>query len=360
MINYSKLFDASRNMYANLSYFSNSGKAIMPVRYFFELTHRCNLQCPYCYIGSREKEELTMQEWFKIIDQIPFYSFVTLVGGEPFLRKDFIPILQKTVKKTFGKVNVVTNGILMNEEIIDSLIAAKIMLLCVSLDGWGKNHDMNRGQAGIFDKVISNLEKLNYKRNKNKNRPMVDIKTIVLKNNLDDLLKLYKLCSDMKFDFFSISFLRDNGQSISDNFCLEELNKNRNNDAVPYFDLKHFEQVFKELEEMSKKSITKIRFAPKFEGKMALEKIKRFFQEDSKKNVNDFCSPCKIPWSDMAINPCGDIYPCLSFRIKVDNIKNKKLIDVYNNETLRDFRKKLKCSKVFPSCQMCCELMIKN
>ena len=39
---------------------------------------------------------------------------------------------------------------------------------------------------------------------------MIDIKTIVLPNNLDDLPKLYKLCCDMNFEFLSISFLRNN------------------------------------------------------------------------------------------------------------------------------------------------------
>ena len=94
MKNLSNLFDIGRNLYAMPSYMSNSGKALMPLRYFFELTYRCNLQCPYCYVGnSRDKDELTTEEWFKIIDQIPWYSFVTLVGGEPLIRKDFIDIL---------------------------------------------------------------------------------------------------------------------------------------------------------------------------------------------------------------------------------------------------------------------------
>ena len=85
-MNLSNLFDLGRNLYSMPSYLSKSGKALVPLRYFFELTYRCNLQCPYCYVGDdRMKDELTTQEWFNIIDQIPFYSFVTLVGGEPLI-----------------------------------------------------------------------------------------------------------------------------------------------------------------------------------------------------------------------------------------------------------------------------------
>jgi MoaA/NifB/PqqE/SkfB family radical SAM enzyme len=209
-LDYSKLFDTARNLYAMPSYKSRTGKALMPLRYFFELTYLCNLQCPYCYLGQdRVKQELTTQQWFDVIDQIPFYSFVTLVGGEPLIRKDFIPILERTAKKTFGKLNVVTNGILITDEIIDAFIRTKMMLLSVSLDGYGENHDKNRAKEGIFDKIITNLENLNAKKGKN-GKPMVDIKTIVLEDNLDDLPKLYKLCQDMNFDFLSISFLRNN------------------------------------------------------------------------------------------------------------------------------------------------------
>lgn len=126
------------------SYNDRSGKAPMPLRYFFELTYRCNLQCPYCYVGNeRNREELTTKEWFNIIDQIPFYSFVTLVGGEPLIRKDFIDILMRTARKTSGKLNVVSNGILINDEIIEAFIKSRMMLLSVSLDGYGKNHDKN-------------------------------------------------------------------------------------------------------------------------------------------------------------------------------------------------------------------------
>ena len=140
----SKLFDFIRDGYGLINYsrfMEKRGRSILPLRYFFELTHLCNLNCPYCYVGKdRVKEELTTDEWKSVISQIPFYSFVTLVGGEPLIRKDFCEILFACSKKTLGKVNVVTNGVLMNDEIIDAFIKSKLLLLSVSLDGWGENH----------------------------------------------------------------------------------------------------------------------------------------------------------------------------------------------------------------------------
>lgn len=362
MIDYSKLFDIARNAYADLSYRSRSGKALIPLRYFFELTYRCNLACPYCYVGDdRKKDELSLEEWKKVIAQIPFYSFVTLVGGEPLIRKDFKEILFAVSKKTFGKLNVVTNGILIDDEIIDAFILSKMMLLSVSLDGYGKNHDKNRGRDGIWDKIISNLENLQAKKHAlKKTRPMVDIKTIVLENNLDDLPKLYKLCDEMGFEFLSVSFLRNNNlkqnshlrETFGEEFWQEEY------PIQPYFDMVHFEEVYKEIQSLSKKSKLQIRYSPKFEGGDELGKIKAFYSTGRNKKVTDIYYPCKYPFSNMMINPQGDVYPCLS--LKIGNVRDLPLKDVYNLPKFRCFRKNLQCSGVFNSCQMCCELRVKD
>ncbi len=355
-MNLSKLFDMGRNLYALPSYIKDDGTAPIPLRYFFELTYRCNLQCPYCYVGNeRKKDELSTQEWMNIIEQIPFYSFVTLVGGEPLIRTDFIDILMATSKKTHGKLNVVSNGILINDEIIDAFIKSKMMLLSVSLDGYGKNHDINRNKEGIFDKITSNFEKLNSREK----RPMVDIKTIVLENNLDDLVKLYKYCDEMNFNFLSISFLRNNNLKqnavLFDSFVPEF---SANYPIEKYFDMEHFKEVYKELTDLSKKSKVQLRFSPKFEyAKDPLAKIEEFFNTSADKPIGEIYKPCMYPYSNMMINPQGDIYPCLSQ--KIGNVREMSIKEAFNLPHYRCFRKNLHAAKVFGACQMCCELEVK-
>lgn len=173
-----------------------------------------------------------------------------------------------------GKLNVVSNGILINDEIIDAFIKSRMMLLSVSLDGYGENHDKNRAKDGIWDKIMDNF----YNMNSREKRPMIDIKTIVLENNLDDLVKLYKLCDEMKFNFLSISFLRNN--NLKQNSVLFDSFVPQFNENYPiekYFDMEHFKEVYKELESLSAKSKVKIRFSPKFEySKIRLQKLKNF------------------------------------------------------------------------------------
>jgi radical SAM protein with 4Fe4S-binding SPASM domain len=357
-MNYSSIFDKLRRAYSFFSYKDKLGRANIPLRYFLELTYRCNLACPYCYVGSdRNKQELTFEDWKAVINQIPFYSILTLVGGEPLLRKDFIEVLAYASKQVWGKVHVVSNGILINDEIIDAFIKYKLLLLSVSLDGFGENHDKNRGKNGIFDKIISNLENLKSK----KKSQMIDIKTIVLENNLDDLVKLYKLCCEMKFNFFSISFLRNNNwkqNSQLQNSFIPEFAQNY--PIQPYFDMEHFKEVYKEIESLSKKSNVKIRFSPKFEYlQNPLDGIEKFFNLPPNTQIQNIYKPCLYPYNNMMINPAGDVYPCLS--MKIGNVKEKSLKDLFNDPKYCCFRKNLKASGgTFGACQMCCELELKN
>ena len=369
LINHSYLFDLFRNLYADISYktsLNKTGSAVIPLRYFLELTYRCNLNCPYCYLGSnRHKEELSTDEWINVLKQIPWYGFITLVGGEPFLRNDFVDIMRFASKKTLGKVNVVSNGTLLNGEYIDEMIKASIILFSVSLDGWGKTHDINRNKAGIFDKIINNLEIVNKKRQKS--RTMVDIKTIVLKNNIEDIFKLYKYCTEMGFEYLSVSFLRNNG--LKQNTVLQDdftsVFYEPSYDIDTYFDIEHFIDVYKRICALGKKSPTRIRFSPKFEGggtKAEINRLRNFFnpvdKNDLKRHPKDIYYPCKYPYSNIMINPSGDVYPCLSF--KIGNVCEKSIYELFNTPKYKCFRKNLKYSKSFSSCQMCCELKVKD
>ena len=143
-MNNSELFDFLRVAYSkSIEY--NPIKHIIylpPIRYFLELTYRCNLSCPFCFINEdRQKDEMTTQEWLDIIKQIPFFGVISLVAGEVMLRKDFNIILEKACRQTFGKVSLITNGLMLNKEKIDFFIKNNMLLLSVSLDGFEQNHD---------------------------------------------------------------------------------------------------------------------------------------------------------------------------------------------------------------------------
>lgn len=69
-----------------------------------------------------------------ILDAAPTLQNITLLGGEPFLIKEYIPILDKLSDSCV--VLVVTNGTVYNHEFIKHLIKFKSLTIMFSVDGY--------------------------------------------------------------------------------------------------------------------------------------------------------------------------------------------------------------------------------
>ncbi|MBQ9245577.1 radical SAM protein [bacterium] len=355
------LFDNLRKTYSILSEKNPFNYMFPPVRYFLELTYRCNLRCPFCFINKdRTKNEMSTQEWFNIIKQIPFYSFISIVAGEVMIRNDFFEILNYACRKTMGKVSIITNGLLLNEERINKFIDYNMLLLSVSIDGYEKHHDELRQKNGLYDNIKNNLLLLKgLKEKRQKKRPILDIKSVVLENNLDDLPLIYKEASKFNAEFYSLSFKRNNflRQNSELESCFSEKFYKQEYPLEMYFNKEHFIEVYKELESLSKNSKTKLRWAPKFNSTGDLDRILTYFNFGNK-DIKEIYYPCNIPFSSVFITPEGDLYPCLSY--KLGNVRNTNIQKALNSKEYKDFRTKLKQYKIFNACQLCCDAYLKK
>ena len=355
IIDSSFLFDLARELYADFSYSNSSGKALMPLRYILELTYRCNLTCPFCYLQKeRHLNELSCDEWLNVIKQLQRYSFISFLGGEIFLRKDFPILFREASKRVFGKVNLYTNATLISDEILSDIMSNKFLLFSASLDGIGSKHDELRQKEGAFDKTLNTLLAVKSKKNKKK-YPLIDVKSVVLQDNLDELPKLYKLCIDNDFDFITFSFIRSTSlrqnPQLQDNIDTELYTNDY--PIEQYFDMEHFSEVYRELEALSKNTRTLLRWAPKFKPTGDLEKIKKLFRNGNL-HPSELYKPCKFPFHDIFINPEGCVYPCMP--INMGSVKEHKLSEIINCDKFVKFRKAIKKYKVFKPCNLCCDL----
>jgi MoaA/NifB/PqqE/SkfB family radical SAM enzyme len=294
-------------------------------------------------------EELTSQEWINFIRQIPRYTLVTLIGGEPLVHPFFKEIAKEAL--AHHSVNLVTNGVLLNEQIAKFLINNKLLLLGVSLDGVGGIHDRMRGVPGTYDKIINNIIFLQKEKKRQKvNFPLLDIKTVVTEDNLGGLEELFRVVSSLEADFFTISLPK-----VSENQFNPKLNKCLNNLLPMDFSLLEkinfafLKQVLNKIIFSSHKTKTKVRFYPEF--KSVGEISKRLYDP---KLINKNFIPCQQPWSGVQISATGDVYPCLS--LKMGNIKEQSFSQIWNGEKFVNFRKSLKDSKLFSACVGCCYL----
>lgn len=117
----------------------NHGRTVDYLR--LAVTDRCNLRCQYCMPAEGlkwldRKDLLTYEEILQLLDV--FYALgirkLRFTGGEPFLRRDFISLLEEVAaKKWFSEISLTTNGSLTTP-FIPRLKKAGIHSVNLSLD----------------------------------------------------------------------------------------------------------------------------------------------------------------------------------------------------------------------------------
>lgn len=163
-------------------------KTKIPVSGFFELTARCNFRCKMCYVCNTDntdyakKNELSTEQWIRLGREAREAGlfFLTLTGGEIFLRKDFFEIYEAYTEMGFNIV-LFTNGSLLDKERVKRLAQKPPSRVSITL--YGANSDTYRNVTGNGDgyaKTINSIRLL-----KANNIP-VDVKTTVVKYNKDE------------------------------------------------------------------------------------------------------------------------------------------------------------------------------
>ena len=130
-----------------------------PNSVIWDITSRCNLRCRHCYIeAGRRIEEPSTEEALSIMDQLKEAKVFSLSfsGGEPLLRDDLYELLQYAVKSF--RVNVASNGLLIDEDTAEKLKSSGISSVQLSMDGLEEAHDYLRGKKGAFNSLTETTE----------------------------------------------------------------------------------------------------------------------------------------------------------------------------------------------------------
>lgn len=143
---------------------SNLTRLDRPFKLNFSITYNCQSRCLTCSIWEiRPKNELTIDEIREFARKNNYFKWITITGGEPFLRSDIAEIA-KTFKdncKGLYLMTMPTNS-LCNPSTVEARLRQILSLgiprvaITLSLDGYRELHDKIRGVPGNFDKVMEN------------------------------------------------------------------------------------------------------------------------------------------------------------------------------------------------------------
>lgn len=122
-----------------------------PFLFVVSPTMKCNLKCTGCYAGSYSKEDvLKTEDLDKLFTEGKELGihFVTISGGEPFIRKDLLDLLEKHNDIYFL---VYTNGTLIDEKTAERLSVMGNVAPAISVEGFKKETDERRGP--VFERI---------------------------------------------------------------------------------------------------------------------------------------------------------------------------------------------------------------
>lgn len=180
----------------------------LPIAGTFELTARCNFNCPMCYVHLSKEDveaqgkELTAKQWIALAKEAKDHGmvFALLTGGEPFVRKDFFEIYD--AMKSMGlMISINTNGSMLSGEIRRKLIENPPFRMNISLYGGCRETYMNMCGQEAFDTVIENIRALK--------EAGIDVRLnlSITQYNQQDLEKIFELSRDMDVHIKATSYM---------------------------------------------------------------------------------------------------------------------------------------------------------
>lgn len=142
-------------------------------------TLQCNFACDYCIQGDHADHNATaakmsldtasrVADWMESrLDALGSPRFtLTFFGGEPLLNLPVVYFLAErmwaacTRRGVEMRINVITNGLLLTEAVVDRLLPYGLAGVKITLDGDRATHDRLRplrGGQGTFDRIVANL-----------------------------------------------------------------------------------------------------------------------------------------------------------------------------------------------------------
>ncbi|MBK6933688.1 MAG: radical SAM protein [Bacteroidales bacterium] len=272
----------------------------LPWFFVISPTARCNLTCVGCYAGNYSKQEdLSFELADRIFNEAKDLGiyFVTVSGGEPFMWPHLLDIMEKHHDMFF---QIYTNGTLITKDVANRLGKLGNAAPAISIEGFEKETDARRGE-GTFKRIMEAMDNL---RNAG---VLFGFSATPTKLNIETLMS----------DEF-IDLMIEKGCSIGWFFQYVPIGRKPDVSlmATP-------EQRFR----LRRRSIEIRNTKPIFIGD---------FWNDGPYVGGCICGARQGGY--FHINCHGDVEPCVFLQFSVDNIKDKKLIDIIQSPFFKAFQ----------------------
>ncbi len=333
----------------------------LPMGAVYEATMRCNLHCEFCYVGDllnlegEWRQELTIEALSKAFPEQKDFQ-ISLTGGEIFMRKDIMSVLDLFREKGYAAGYLTTNGTIITEERAEALadLAAKGFLkhISVSVDGPKDLHDAARGLKGTFERTTEGLKRLQDAARR-KNAPLrVSINTTVAHESLDALDQMVDVAEQLGVDAIGLNHL----MFSTPEEVAETVRMIGAADASviatfvtpdPGLDVAQVRSKVAALARKCKERNILFDFRPKVHSQL----MDSYYTPGTK-----LAGRCLYPFLHARVSFSGKMFFCPFIRVEVGDLTQSSLEQVWNGERYVEMRRRLLEHGIFPVCRRCCKV----
>jgi radical SAM protein with 4Fe4S-binding SPASM domain len=166
----------------------------VPMTALFELTFVCNHACSFCYNCPTGQKEMTTAEVIGALRKLADFNilYLTLTGGEPLVRKDFFEIATAARGMGFA-LRIYTNGYLIDEAMAKRIKEiANPVEIEISIHGARpETHEKLTCVPGSLQRVIDAARFLHAQGIK------VNLKCPITRDNQEEVLDMYRLAREI-------------------------------------------------------------------------------------------------------------------------------------------------------------------
>lgn len=279
----------------------------------WHITDACNLRCRHCYCTDftyqpfqNEKISFILEQYRALLDYLHKPGRVQFAGGEPFAS----PILFDAIRyaRELGMaVRVLSNGTLASDEICQKLKEAGCYIVQVSIEGKKKTNDFIR-MKGSYKKALEGMKLMR------EHGIEITVAMTLSRTNFQDIEHVFKLASRYanRIGFHRLVPIGTGKSMQKDMLLPEEL-------------LSCYEKIL-----LLKKEY------PELDVPLRDPLWQSYISKSQQKSVTG----CSAGYNGLCIGSNGDVYPCRRLPVKIGNVFEESLIELWHHEIMKNLRER--------------------
>ncbi len=292
-----------------------------------ELTYDCNWNCDFCYNDlSLKGKPLSTPQWLDLLEDLSKRGVFNLIlsGGEPLMHPDFFEI-GGAAKRLGFVTRIKTNGHMLTRKLAERLQEeVDPFVIEVSLHGArAETHDRLTRRQGSFARLLENLGAVQGLGLR------IRVNTVLTRWNENEVPAMYAIC-----DGLGLPLTVSDDVSPKDDGDLSPMRLSASAEGLArYRALKaEREKSSPVVEEPGKQGVA-------VEVPQTQQNVAQQNGDPQNQKGTKVTKACGAGSSSIAVDPLGNVFPCVQWRLPVGNLHESSLSGIWDySEALQGVR----------------------